>query len=107
MIYEDAYARLGRAQCMEIDGDVFIRLRDACEALRINQNRIAPMSPQDARIVRDSMGQYRARRSKYIRIGLLPDLAAMYSRCRVQDVRRFVQDAVQEHREAKGSDEKR
>lgn len=107
MIYEDAYERLCRALLMEIDGDVFIRMRDACEALRINPNRIAPTSTQDARMVRESMGRYRAKRSKYIRIGLLPDMAAMYSRCRGQDVRRFVQDAQREHREAKGSDEKR
>lgn len=107
MIYEDAYERLGRARLLDIDGDVYIRLRDACEALRINSNRIAPMSQQDTRIVHESMGRYMARRSKYIRIGRLPDLAAMYSRCRVQDVRRFVRDTLQEHREDKGSDEKR
>ena len=106
MIYEDAYDRLSRATLIDIDGDVFIRKLDAAGALRINPNRIKPVAEQDARIVGENMGRYRKRKSKYIRIGLLPDMAAMYSRCRVQDVRRFVRDTLQEHREAKGSDEK-
>lgn len=106
MIYEDAYDRLSRATLIDIDGDVFIRQMDAAGALRINPDRIKPVATQDARIVGENMGRYRKRKSKYIRIGLLPDMAAMYSRCRVQDVRRFVRDTLQEHREAKGSDEK-
>lgn len=106
MIYEDAYERLSRARLIDIDGDVFIRQMDAVGALRISQNRIKKVAYQDSIIVGENMGRYRERKSKYIRIGLLPDMAAMYSRCRVQDVRRFVRDTLQEHREAKGSDEK-
>lgn len=106
MIYEDAYDRLSRATLIDIDGDVFIRQMDAAGALRISQNRIKKVAYQDSIIVGENMGRYRERKSKYIRIGLLPDMAAMYSRCRVQDVRRFVRDTLQEHREAKGSDEK-
>ena len=106
MIYEDAYERLSRATLIDIDGDVFIRQMDAVDAMRISPNRIKPVAEQDARIVGEYMGKYGWRKSKYIRIGLLPDMAAMYSRCRVQDVRRFVRDALQEHSEAKGSDEK-
>ena len=106
MIYEDAYERLSRATLINIDGDVFIRKLDAGDALRISPNRIKPVAEQDARIVGENMGKYGRKKSKYIRIGLLPVMAAMYSRCRVQDVRRFVRDTLQEHREAKGSDEK-
>lgn len=106
MIYEDAYERLSRATLIDIDGDVFIRQMDAVYAMRINPNRIKPVAEQDARIVGENMGRYGRRRSKYIRIGLLPDMAAMYSRCRVQDVRRFVRDTLQEHSEDKRSDEK-
>ena len=106
MIYEDAYERLSRARLIDIDGDVFIRQLDAAGALRINPNRIKPVAEQDARIVGENMGRYRKRKSKYILIGLLPDMAAMYSRCRVQDVRRFVWDTLQEHSEDKRSDEK-
>ena len=107
MIYEDAYERLSRATLIDIDGDVFIRQMDAVDAMRISPNRIKPVAEQYARIVGENMGSYGRRKSKYIRIGLLPDMAAMYSRCRVQDVRRFVRDTLQEHSEAKGSDEKR
>lgn len=106
MIYEDAYERLSRARMIDIDGDVFIRQMDAVDAMRINPNRIKPVAEHDARIVGENMGKYGRRKSKYIRIGLLPDMAAMYSRCRVQDVRRFVRDALQEHSEDKRSDEK-
>lgn len=106
MIYEDAYERLSRAMLIDIDGDVFIRQMDAVDAMRINPNRIKPVDEQDARIVGENMGRYGRRKSKYIRIGLLPVMAAMYSRCRVQDVRRFVRDTMQEHSEDKGSDEK-
>ena len=106
MIYEDAYERLSRATLIDIDGDVFISQMDAAYALRINPNRIKPVAEQDARIVGEYMGKYGWRKRKYIRIGLLPDMAAMYSRCRVQDVRRFVRDALQEHSEDKRSDEK-
>ena len=106
MIYEDAYERLSRATLIDIDGDVFIRQMDAVDAMRITPSRIKPVAEQDARIVGENMGSYGRRKSKYIRIGLLPVMAAMYSRCRVQDVRRFVRDTMQEHSEDKGSDEK-
>ena len=106
MIYEDAYERLSRATLIDIDGDVFIRQMDAVDAMRITQSRIKPVAEHDARIVGENMGKYGRRKSKYIRIGLLPVMAAMYSRCRVQDVRRFVRDTLQEHSEDKRSDEK-
>ena len=106
MIYEDAYERLSRATLIDIDGDVFIRQMDAVDAMRITPSRIKPVAEQNARIVGENMGKYGWKKSKYIRICLLPDMAAMYSRCRVQDVRRFVRDTMQEHSEDKGSDEK-
>lgn len=92
MIYHDAYDRLCRARICEIDGDVYIRVRDAREALRIGSNVRITVREDEKRMVREPDGMYMNKRVMYMRLDALPREAAMNARCPTADVRRFVRE---------------
>lgn len=92
MIYHDAYDRLCRARLCEIDGDVYIRVRDAREALRIGSNVRITVREDEKRMVRESDGMGLNKKVMYMRLNALPREAAMNARCLTADVRRFVRE---------------
>lgn len=92
MIYNDAYDRLCRARLCEIDGDVYIRVRDAREALRIGSNVRITVREDEKRMVREPDWMYMNKRVMYMRLDALPREAAMNARCPTADVRRFVRE---------------
>ena len=92
MIYHDAYDRLSRARICEIDGDVYIRVRDAREALRIGSQIRLTVREDEKRMVRETDGKYMSKQVMYMRLNALPREAAMNARCPTADVRRFVRE---------------
>ena len=92
MIYHDAYDRLCRARLCEIDGDVYIRVRDAREALRIGSNVRITVREDEKRMVRESDGMGLNKNVMYMRLNALPREAAMNARGSTADVRRFVRE---------------
>ena len=92
MIYHDAYDRLSRARICKIDGDVYIRVRDAREALRIGSQIRLTVREDEKRMVRETDGMYLNKQVMYMRLNALPREAAMNARCPTADVRRFVRE---------------
>ena len=92
MIYHDAYDRLSRARICEIDGDVYIRVRDAREALRIGSQIRLTVREDEKRMVRETDGKYMSKRVMYMRLNALPREASILARCPTADVRRFVRE---------------
>ena len=92
MIYHDAYDRLCRARLCEFDGDVYIRVRDEREALRIGSQIRLTVREDEKRMVRETDGMYLNKQVMYMRLNALPREAAMNARCPTADVRRFVRE---------------